>query len=65
MKQVSVTIDPMGNTKIEALNFHGVGCTEATASLESALAGGGGKMEREYKEEWAQTETVEQTLTNY
>ena len=25
---------------------------------------GDGKMEREFKEEWAQTETIEQTITN-
>ncbi len=54
-KTITVTIDPLGNPKIEANGFQGQGCAEATAGLEKALAGGPGGVTREYKEEWSQT----------
>lgn len=51
-KTVTVTIDEMGNPKVEAHNFQGQGCADATAALEQALAGGSGGVSREYKPEW-------------
>lgn len=53
MKTVEITIDPLGNPKIEAIGFNGQGCTDATEAIEKALAGGNGKVTREYKPEWA------------
>lgn len=37
MKQVIVTIDETGDTKIETSGFHGRECQQATADLERAL----------------------------
>ena len=48
-KRIKVIIDPYGNAKIEAIGFNGVGCTEATSSLERALGGG---TERSFKDEY-------------
>lgn len=41
MKTVEVTIHADGEVNIEALNFKGVGCKDATKDLELVLAGGG------------------------
>ena len=40
-KYVEITIQPDGDTTIEAFNFNGVGCKDATKGLELVLAGGG------------------------
>lgn len=58
MKTIVVQIDPMGNTKIEALGFNGVGCEQATKALEERL--GGGEVVRETKPEFYQEELTEQ-----
>jgi len=50
-KKVVVVIDPMGNTKVEAIGFNGVGCEAATKPIEEALAGAVG-MTRVLKPEW-------------
>ncbi len=39
VKEVVIEIDPDGTTRIEAQNFKGKGCAEATAMLELALGG--------------------------
>jgi hypothetical protein len=39
MKTVVVKIAPDGHAVVEANNFKGKGCTEATAAIELALAG--------------------------
>lgn len=54
-KTIRVSIDPLGNTKVEADGFQGVGCAEATKPIEDALAGAGGA-ERVYKPEWNEHE---------
>lgn len=41
-KKIKVTIDALGNPKVEAEGFLGQGCTQATAPIENALSGGGG-----------------------
>jgi hypothetical protein len=51
-KKIRVTIDPIGNSKVEAIGYNGAGCAEATKSIEEALAGGRGGMERVMKPEW-------------
>ena len=63
-KTVTVTIDPLGNPTVEANNFNGQGCTQATESLEKALSGGkAGSLKREYKPEWAKngSQTIKQS----
>ncbi len=54
-KNVTVTISPTGKVKVEANGFNGVGCAEATAQLEKALAGGSG-FDRVLKPDWYNTE---------
>ena len=39
MKQIVITIERDGTTKIDAQNFAGVGCEKATKALEVALVG--------------------------
>lgn len=41
MAQKSITVDiyPDGSSKVEAHNFQGVGCKDATKAIELALAG--------------------------
>lgn len=50
-RKIVITIDPLGNPRIEAQNFHGQGCAAATESIEKALAGDGGA-DRVFKPEW-------------
>lgn len=61
-KIIKISVSPIGKPKIEAVGFHGVGCTDATAAIEAALAGSDAPVKREFKTEWyeseAQTETV-------
>ena len=40
-KEVVITIQADGETKVEAFNFQGVGCKDATKQLEMVLAGNG------------------------
>ena len=51
-KKIVVTIDAMGNTKVEAVGFNGIGCDAATKPIEQALASAVG-MTRELKPEWS------------
>ena len=55
-RRITVTIDPLGNPKVEGHNFQGQSCAEATKNIEVALAAGGGDMTREYKDSWHETE---------
>ena len=55
-KRIKVTIDLLGNTKVEAVGFNGCGCTEATAPIERAL---GGKADRTLKDEYHASGTAE------
>lgn len=56
MKKINVTIDRMGNTKIEAEGYQGNSCAEATKAIEQVLSGNGA-MERTFKEEWSQEQS--------
>ena len=38
-KQVVINIDAAGNSKIEAQNFNGQGCAQATEQIEIVLGG--------------------------
>lgn len=66
-KRVKVTIDQLGQPKVEAIGFYGIGCEAATAPIEKALTGGSGGVERVMKPEWgmaeAQTEEEQNRLT--
>jgi hypothetical protein len=59
-KRVKVVISPLGVPTIEAIGFNGVGCTDATAPIERALAGGNGSVDRVLKPEWYSTETAQE-----
>jgi hypothetical protein len=58
-RQISITIDPVGRPKIEAIGFNGQGCETATKGLEQAL-GGGNVSHRDLKPEYTNTETDQQ-----
>jgi beta-lactam-binding protein with PASTA domain len=62
-RKIKVTIDAMGNPKIEAENFNGANCTAATAPLEAALAGSNitRDLKDSYYNEATQGEQVQQT----
>lgn len=64
-RKITVTIDPMGNPKIEAHNFHGVGCEAATANIEKAISGSQGGVERVMKPEWYESEGQTQQEQQY
>lgn len=55
-KTIKVTIDQLGNPKVEAIGFNGIGCAAATEAIEKALAPGSGGVTREMKPEWHQSE---------
>lgn len=38
-KHIEIVIDEKGETTVEAHNFAGIGCREATASIEQTLGG--------------------------
>lgn len=54
-KDVTVTIQADGATKIEANNFQGVGCKDATKQLEMALAGSAGNTDTKPKPDFYAT----------
>ena len=61
-RRIKVKIDPLGKPTVEAVGFMGMGCTDATAPIERALAGGSGGVTREFKQEWSQTGEAEEEL---
>lgn len=61
MKTIKITVSPLGKPSVEAVGFNGVGCTEATANIEKALAGSNEPTTRVMKPEYYETEEVEQT----
>lgn len=61
MRTIKVTVSPLGKPTVEAVGFNGVGCTEATSSIEAALAGSNEPTTRVMKPEYYETESVEQT----
>lgn len=60
-KKIAVRIDKLGRPTVEAIGFNGVGCTEATKSIEEALAGNVGIETREFKPEYDAMETEGET----
>lgn len=59
-QKIRITIDPVGNKKVEAEGFVGTSCEAATAHIEQALAGGKPNMgDREYKPEYSQSADVQ------
>jgi hypothetical protein len=52
-----VTIDPLGNPKVEGLNMQGSICTSVTKPVEDALSGGGANCTTEFKPEYAMLES--------
>lgn len=58
-RKILVSISPLGEAKIEAQNFAGGVCTDATKAIETALSGGGG-VDRVLKPEWFNSEDAQQ-----
>lgn len=57
MPQIRITIDALGNPKMEGFGFTGKACDTAMAPIENALKqSGDGKMSYEIKSEWLQSE---------
>lgn len=56
MPQIRVTIDALGNPKMEGFGFTGKACDTAMAPIENALKAADGKTTVEYKPEWNQSE---------
>lgn len=54
-KEVVVTITPDGATVVEANNFQGVGCKDATKQIEMALAGNAGNTDTKPKPDFYAT----------
>lgn len=50
-KTIEVTVDALGNTKVEANGFQGQGCEAATEAIEKAVGGGSGGVKRVMKPE--------------
>jgi len=61
-KQIAVEIDTTGKVKIEAQNFKGKGCADATAQLELVL-GGGATKKTDKKPEFYMASPVNQKIT--
>lgn len=62
-QKMKITIDPMGNPKVEAIGFVGTSCDAAAKPYEDALSGGKGG-QRTDKPEYSMpnvTEEVQQT----
>jgi len=60
-KQIKITIDPMGNPKVEAENFVGAGCETATAGIERMLSGGKSELaDKTLKPEYSQSAEAHQ-----
>lgn len=51
-KRITVVIDAIGRSTVEAHGFTGGACTDATKAIEQALAGGPGGVTRVFKPEW-------------
>ena len=59
MKQIAITISPVGKPKVEAIGFNGQGCEQATKGIEAALSGGN-VQDRDFKPEYTNTDQTEQ-----
>lgn len=54
MKQIEIVVDTTGAVKIEAKNFSGTSCTDATRPFEKAL---GAVTDNQFKPEYYETQT--------
>jgi hypothetical protein len=54
-KQIEITIKPDGTATVEAMNFKGVGCKDATKQIELALAGPNGSVDSKPKDDFYQS----------
>ena len=61
---VSVKIDPLGRATVEANNFTGASCEQATDGIEKALAGSKGNVTKTYKDSWHEQEQAGQEVHN-
>lgn len=59
---VTVKIDPLGRSTVEAINFMGTSCEQATQGIEKALAGGKVNVSKVIKPEWHEQEQVGEVL---
>lgn len=55
-RQIKITVDPLGNTKIDAEGFQGESCLDATRGLELALQGA--SQDRNLKPEYDEAENT-------
>lgn len=62
-KHVEITIGLDGSTQVEAINFKGVGCKDATRQIELALAGPGSVVDSKPKDDFWQSTSSGQGLT--
>lgn len=61
MRQIKISVNPVGAATVDAIGFQGQGCAAATEAIEKALAGGSGKVTKDFKEEWqAQEQTTQE-----
>jgi hypothetical protein len=60
MRKIRVSIDTMGNSKIEAENFVGMSCEAATGPIEKALSSGA--VTRDLKGEYFQEAEASQEV---
>lgn len=61
-KNVTVTIKPDGSTVVEANNFQGIGCKDATKQIELALAGNASNTDTKPKPDFFAQNTGHNTL---
>lgn len=59
---ITVKIDPLGRSTVEANNFTGTGCEAATQGIEKALAGGKANVSKVIKPEWHEAEQAGQEV---
>jgi hypothetical protein len=57
-KNIVFKISPLGKIEVEANNFNGVGCENASKPFIDKLSGSG-DIKTDYKEEWAASEVNE------
>jgi hypothetical protein len=61
-KQIRIKVDAVGNVKVDAENFQGVGCEAATQVFELAFAGR--RTDSTTKPEYYEQENVAQAVPN-
>ena len=64
-KYVTIDVSPAGNVKVEAHNFAGVGCADATQQIEIAIGGmGADKKNKSPKPDYYEANSVDSTNHN-